>query len=44
MAYGIRVSDDGAYIVLKVTGATGRTGLALVVEAHALGAKLGIRR
>jgi hypothetical protein len=44
LAYEIRVSDDGAYIVLKVTGATGRTGLAQVVEAHALGAKLGIRR
>lgn len=37
-------SDDGAYIILKVTGTTGRTGLSQVVEAHALGAKLGIRR
>ena len=44
MDYEIRVSDDGTYVILKIIGPTGRHRFAQVVEAHVLGASLGLRR
>jgi len=45
MPYTIAPSDDGRYIVLKVTGPiTRRLSMEQNVEAHALGRKLGIHR
>ena len=45
MSYTIRPSEDGKYIILKHLGEINRKlGVERVIEAHALGAKLGINR
>ena len=45
MSYSIFPSEDGKYIVLKYSGELSRKlNIEHVIEAHALGAKLGITR
>ena len=44
MSYQIDASEDGTFIILKVTGdITRETAMGHNVEAHALGKRLGIR-
>jgi hypothetical protein len=43
MPYTLRVADDRRYITLKFEGTSGRPEFQGVLDAHALGAKLGIR-
>lgn len=44
MAYAIDVSEDRTHITLKFRGTSGRPEFQGVLDAHALGARLGIRR
>ncbi len=44
VAFFVRAADDGRYIILKLVGTSGRPEFQGVLEAHALGAKLGIHR
>jgi len=45
MAYAITVSNDGKYIILKVTGMIGRQlALKYNLEAHAMGREQGLER
>ena len=45
MSYAIRPSEDGEYIILKHWGEiNNKLGVERVIEAQALGAKLGISR
>ena len=45
MEYSITVSEDGKYIILKVKGDMDRvSAMREIIEAHELGAKLGIER
>jgi hypothetical protein len=44
VAFSVRAAEDGHYIILKLVGTSGRPEFQGVLEAHALGARLGIHR